>query len=96
MSLKAEHQVSLDALESALRNAQERSLALLMQIKSWTSQRPEFHASRASSAIVRALRIDSPIIKELCKVALVLMLCLAIMTAFIPLGLWIWIPHSYH
>jgi hypothetical protein len=34
VSLKAEHQVSLDALESALRNAQEPSLDLLMQIKS--------------------------------------------------------------
>ena len=34
MSLKAEHQISLDALESALRNAQEPSLDLLMQIKS--------------------------------------------------------------
>ena len=33
MSLKAEHQISLDALESALRNAQEPSLDLLMQIQ---------------------------------------------------------------
>ena len=86
MNLKAEHQVSLDALESALRNTQEPSLALLMKIKSWKSQRPEFYSSRASSAIVRALRIDSPIIKELCKVVLVLMLCLAIMTAFVALA----------
>jgi hypothetical protein len=63
--------------------------------QTWKSQQSEFYSSRANSAIVRALRFDSSIIKELCKVALVLMFCLATMTAFVALGVWIWIPYSH-
>ena len=42
------------------------------------------------------MRFDAPLIKELCKVVLVLMFCLAIMTAFVALGVWIWIPYLHH
>ena len=64
--------------------------------QTWKSQQLEFCSSRANRAIVLALRFDSPLIKELCKVVLVLMFCLAIMTAFVALGVWIWIPYLHH
>jgi hypothetical protein len=61
----------------------------------WKNQQSGFSSSRAESVSVRAWRFDSPIIKELCKVALVLIFCLATMTAFVALGVWIWIPYSH-
>jgi len=53
-------------------------------------------ASQQRAIGVHAWRFDSPIIKEVCKVTLVLMFCLATMAAFVALGVWIWIPYSHH
>ena len=64
--------------------------------QTWKSQQSGFFSSRAKTAVgVRAWRFDSPIIKELCKIALALVIYFAIMTAFVALGVWIWIPYSH-
>jgi hypothetical protein len=64
----------------------------------WKGQQAPFRSSRAKSVAirVRAWRFDSPIpiITELCKIALALVIYFAIMTAFVALGVWIWIPYS--
>jgi hypothetical protein len=52
-------------------------------------------SSRAESVTVRERRIASRKIMELWKIAFTLVICLAIMTAFVALGVWIWIPFPH-
>jgi hypothetical protein len=63
----------------------------------WKGQQAPFRPSRAKSAAavtVRAWRFDSPIIKELCKIVLTLVIYFAIVTGFVAVGVWIWVPYS--
>jgi hypothetical protein len=64
----------------------------------WKGQQTPFRRSRAKSAAavsVRAWGFDSPVIKELCKIVLALVIYFAIMTAFVAVGVWIWVPYSH-
>jgi hypothetical protein len=61
----------------------------------WKSQQLAFYSSRAEGISLRAWRLASPKIKELCKIALTLVICLATMVAFVALGVWIWVPYSH-
>jgi hypothetical protein len=58
----------------------------------WKTHQPGFCSSRAESVNVRAWRLASSRIIELWKIAFTLALCLGIMTAFVALGVWIWVP----
>jgi hypothetical protein len=62
----------------------------------WKNQQSEFRSSRAESAVgARAWRLARPRIKELCRITLALAACLAMMAAFVGLGVWIWVPYSH-
>jgi hypothetical protein len=60
------------------------------------SQQSGFFSSPAEGVIdVRAWRFASARLKELREIALTLAICLAIMTVFVALGVWIWVPYSH-
>jgi hypothetical protein len=62
----------------------------------WKGRRSEFSSSRASRAVAfRAWLFTPSTIKELWRIALALAICLVISTAFVALGIWIWIPHLH-
>ena len=44
------------------------------------------------SAVTRAVKAASPVIKEVCEVAIALAGSLAVMIALVALDVWIWLP----
>jgi hypothetical protein len=64
--------------------------------QTWKSHQAGFGSARVESISVRTWGFAPPILKEFWKVALVLMICLVIMTSFVALGAWTWVPYSHH